>query len=86
MPNGNITGRDEEIIAQALATAYAVIGTLPEHCRENSNHHDMSLLLKHCYGGDWKARAQLFRHVLSEAEWNDGKRPLGEDLFSDDLA
>jgi hypothetical protein len=69
----DITGRDEEIILQALATAHAAISSLPIECRQQCNQKDMAAILKHHYGDDWEAKALIVRHVLSEAEWWDGK-------------
>ncbi|WP_270934416.1 hypothetical protein [Falsiroseomonas oryzae] len=78
-----LTGRDGYIIAQALATTYALIGTLPERCREESNRHDIALLLRAMLGPDWKLKAHHLRHVLSEGEWGSGKAPLHRDAFED---
>ena len=81
----NVTGRDGYVIAKALATAYALIGTLPKHCREESDRHDMARLLRALLGDRWEPEADLRRHVLSEAEWSQGWkwRPAPDD-FADD--
>lgn len=70
-----ITGRDGMIIAQAVATAYAMIGYLPEQCQEWSNWVDMGVVLKNLYNNhpDWLQHAREDRHIISELEWR-GKR------------
>ena len=73
MPSENIMGRDCYIVAQALATAYALIGSLPEMCREESNRQDTAALLREMLGPDWQQQAELIRHVLSAEEWRNGK-------------
>jgi hypothetical protein len=83
MSSPDITGRDGYIVAQALATAFALIGTLPEQCREDSNRHDMALLLRRMLGPDWKLKAHRLRHFISEAEWSGEKLPLARDDFED---
>jgi hypothetical protein len=79
----NITGRDDFIIAQALATAYALICSLPDHCQSGSNANDMAKLLRSIYGEDWKISAHNARHSLSEQEWEHGLKPLGRNVFDD---
>ena len=79
----DVTGRDRYIMVQALATAFALIGTLPYECQEASNRHDMAKLLRHMCGEDWMIQAHAARHVLSEAEWSGEKRPLRRDEFSE---
>lgn len=85
MPETDVTGRDGYIIVQALATAYALIGSLPERCQEMSNRHDMALLLRQMLGADWKLKAHHIRHVISEGEWTKGRRPLPHDSFEDPI-
>lgn len=83
----DITGRDGFIVRQALATAYALIGTLPERCQEESNRHDMARLLRADMGEDWAEQAQNVRHVLSESEWLGSRAdriPLAPDALADD--
>lgn len=81
MPTDDITGRDGYIIDQALATTYALIGSLPDRCQEASNMHDMAKLLRARLGEGWKFSAHNVRSVLSENEWLHGKKPLPGDPF-----
>ncbi len=80
-PTCEITGRDGSILAQTLATAYALIGTLPPECQAMSNRHDMARLLRSMLGEDWKIEAHRIRHVLSAEERRSGKAPLAPDAF-----
>ncbi|MFC7736505.1 hypothetical protein ACFQX4_11745 [Roseomonas sp. GCM10028921] len=36
----DVTGGNLVIVAMVLATAYALIGTLPEHCQQASDRHE----------------------------------------------
>ncbi|HEV7266863.1 MAG TPA: hypothetical protein VGN83_18400 [Falsiroseomonas sp.] len=85
----DITGRDWLIIVKALATTYALIGTLPEHCQQVSDRHDTGRLLHAMLGERWEVDGNEMRHVLTQAEWNQGwKWPPTPDLliteFEDD--
>jgi hypothetical protein len=79
----DITGRDNFIIAQALATAYALICSLPDHCQSRNNANDMAKLLRSIYGESWKISAHYARHSLSEQEWRHGLKPFGRNVFDD---
>jgi hypothetical protein len=68
----DITGRDMFIIVKALATTYALIGTLPEHCQQVSDRHDMARLLHALLGEHWQVDGNEMRHVLTQAEWDQG--------------
>jgi len=82
-PTCEITGRDGYILTQALATAYALIGTLPPECQSMSNRHDMARLLRSMLGEDWKIEAHRIRHILSAEERRSGEAPLAHDAFGD---
>ena len=77
----NITGRDDFVILQALATTYAVIGDLPTRCQSASDRHDMAEILRARLGPDWKILAHRLRHVVSQNEWENGKAPFRGDTF-----
>jgi hypothetical protein len=83
MPTADLTGRDGYIIARALATTYALIGSMPAHCQEDSNRHDIARLLRVMLGAEWKVKAHDLRHVISEAEWSRAKAPLRRDSFEE---
>ena len=85
----DVTERDMVIIVKALATTYALIGTLPEHCQEVSDRHDMARLLHALLGERWEVDGNERRHVLTQAEWDQGwKAPPAPDRiiveFGDD--
>jgi hypothetical protein len=82
-PRDDITGRDFLIINEALATAYALIGSLPERCRSLSDMNDMRKLLKARLGEGWKFQAHIVRHALSEDDWRD-RKPMPGDPFPEE--
>lgn len=69
--NRSVTGRDAHLIRKAVATALAVIDSLPEHCRALSDRDDLDQLLTALSGGDddWRRRAVNGRYPLNEEEW-----------------
>lgn len=58
----NITGRDNYILAQALAYAIETIDRLPPRLQEKSNREDMEELLRHLITDD-RSRAIIVEDV-----------------------
>jgi hypothetical protein len=46
----------------------------------------MGLILRDRLGPDWKIQVHKLRHVLSETEWKEGRRPLARDECEDQAA
>ena len=70
MADKNITGRDDYIIAQAMAYAIAMIDSLPPDKRELGNRMAMVMLLHH-YAPD----AEFREMILDGIEGHTGRRP-----------
>jgi hypothetical protein len=64
MANQSVTGRDQYIVAMALALAIEAIDRLPEKWRSYSDRDDMALLLEALQPGGAKAFRLLARATL----------------------